>query len=563
MNSLMRVTLRFSLVVAAISIVSQQDCSAQRNRGRGDRESIMAGYLTVPNEKVPESFGGGFSLYVNAWPLLEHYPGRKFQTGLFGTWMFPVYDPPVARPLKEGVYTDIEGGLGWWRDTRFATATPKFIMGGVALNFIEWANGPGAGKRRDWDQPRGKYAVIQLSPNLLWPPDGVNLKQGTSNKWFGYGYLPLPLTAPKTLAGNASYPTGNQCWTLFLNTQNFKGPVAFFNPEFWTKHAANKAGIEGKLLDAAPANPNRALQMETQYIPSVQAEDMAGNRFARIAPTRFPNASSKNEENASQVVRQITSYRKSALWNEVESWFDGGKAASGVIDPDDQVVHSFTGRGGASWAIFIEGTGREDRIPIDWTSFAEPTKFGDHTFGYLWDMSSVNETDGNRELVVLPEYYRLSESGGRKRWVPISKDNVPVDTKLQSATFEPFQRPPTDPYVTPTSDDSVWKSPGPVAGPFDVTLGDGSQVTYCWYKFSDQPAMQKANFSDAERDELQRRVELMHRHWKSERDYLPPLQDGELAELDSAILVTPPKGFEIGYVPIVSRQGDPAMADQQ
>lgn len=27
-----------------------------------------------------------------------------------------------------------------------ATGTPKFIMGGVAPNFIEWANGPGAGK---------------------------------------------------------------------------------------------------------------------------------------------------------------------------------------------------------------------------------------------------------------------------------------------------------------------------------------------------------------------------------------------------------------------------------
>jgi hypothetical protein len=47
----------------------------------------MAGYLGVPHERVPETYGGGFSMYVAAWPLLEEYPGNRFQTGLFGTWM--------------------------------------------------------------------------------------------------------------------------------------------------------------------------------------------------------------------------------------------------------------------------------------------------------------------------------------------------------------------------------------------------------------------------------------------------------------------------------------------
>jgi hypothetical protein len=64
-------------------------------------------------------------------------------------------------------------------------------MGGVAPNFSEWANGPGAGKGRDWDKPRGKYGVAQLSPWVLWPPDGLNLKQGTCGELFGYGYLPF------------------------------------------------------------------------------------------------------------------------------------------------------------------------------------------------------------------------------------------------------------------------------------------------------------------------------------------------------------------------------------
>ena len=149
----------------------------------------MAGYLLVPNEKVPDTFNAGFSMYVAAWPLLKTYPGSRFQTGLFGTWMFAQHEGKGPT----NAYSDIEGGLGWWRDTRFATETPKFIMGGVAPAFVEWANGPGAGKGRDWAKPRGKYGVAQLSPWVLWPPDGLNLKQGTSGELFGYGYLPLPL----------------------------------------------------------------------------------------------------------------------------------------------------------------------------------------------------------------------------------------------------------------------------------------------------------------------------------------------------------------------------------
>ncbi|MFO7906145.1 MAG: hypothetical protein R6U98_26035 [Pirellulaceae bacterium] len=233
-------------------------------------EAQMAGYLLVPNERVPETYNAGFSMYVAAWPLLQQYPGSRFQTWLFGTWMHAQYDGP--KPL-ERMYSDIEGGLGWWRDTRFATETPKFIMGGVALNFSAWANGPGAGKGRDWDEPKGKYGVAQLSPWVLWPPDGLNLKQGTCGELFGYGYLPLPLTKPKSTTAGKNVPTGNHCWTLFLNTRNFKGPVAFFTPYFFSRPSVDDPRVAGMFLDSRPSNPNRALQMETQYVPAAQATD--------------------------------------------------------------------------------------------------------------------------------------------------------------------------------------------------------------------------------------------------------------------------------------------------
>ncbi|HMP59612.1 MAG TPA: hypothetical protein PKD86_09685, partial [Gemmatales bacterium] len=122
----------------------------------------------------------------------------------------------------------------------------------------------------------------------------MNIKQGTTGELVGYGYLPLPLAVPKETTAGADIPTGGQCWTLFLNTGNFKGPVTFFTPYFWSKAALTNPEMSGRFLDSRPAEPNKALQMETQYVPSYQATDAAGQTFARIAPTSFPRDADGN-----------------------------------------------------------------------------------------------------------------------------------------------------------------------------------------------------------------------------------------------------------------------------
>ncbi|MEZ5948344.1 MAG: hypothetical protein R3C12_03750 [Planctomycetaceae bacterium] len=110
----------------------------------------------------------------------------------------------------------------------------------------------------------------------------------------------------------------------------------------------------------------------------------------------------------------------------------------------------------------------------------------------------------------------------------------------------------------PSGEDSCWKNPGPKAGPFTAKLGDGSLVTYYWYRFADQPAMLNADLTIEERERIQRRVEKIHHEWTKDRDYLAPPEFGSLADIDPALLVTPPAGLEVGYVPIVTRQ-EPAV----
>jgi hypothetical protein len=254
-------------------------------------------------------------------------------------------------------------------------------------------------------------------------------------------------------------------------------------------------------------------------------------------------------------VHRVTAYNKKALWDAVETWFEGGAPASGTIDAQASVVHSFPGRGGATWRIYNRSTPREERARIAWDSFAKPVAIDSSTFGYRWDDQLVTKKDTkDGPLVTLPEYYHLVKDNKKTQWVVVQPKDVPAETGLAEVSFSRPHSNPSQPYVTPDDAESCWKKPGPVAGPFQAHPGDGSVVTYYWYRFADQPALLNADLTDKERQSLQARVEKLHRNWKKDRDYLAPPAIGKLADIDPALIVTPPPGLEAGYVPIATRQ---------
>lgn len=515
----------------------------------GYQRTEVHGYLQVEVEGAPEEFNGGFSVHMAAWPMLEQHPGPRFQSGLFSTWMFPRAVEPEP---DDWFYTDIEGGLGWWRDTRFPTETPKFIMGGVAHNFVAWANGPGAGKGRDWDEPAGKYGVAQLSPWILWPPDGLNLAQGTNGELLGYGYLPLPLTEAKDTTAGHDVPTGDRSWTLFLDAENFKGPVAFFTPYFFSHAQIARPDLVGRFLDSQPSDSARPISMETQHIPAAIAMDDDGTAWARIARSRFPI----DAQGESLGVHRMITFTEAALWDDVQAWFAGGDAPSGRIDAEAHGhVHRMNDVRGFGWGIQPPDDREARAVPLAVDAFVDPVALDAGTFGYRWSEAQRERAEDG--LVTLPENWRLDERDGRPVWTPVEASEVPAVAGPAFAaldrapTVDPYPAPP-DAYVTPT--DGSWAEPGPVAGPFTAELGDGSVVTYSWYRFADQPTLLNADLTDAEREALQRRVEMIHREWTKDRQYLPPAQRGTLASIDPALVVEPPEGLEVGYVPIVTRQ---------
>ena len=532
-------------------ILLAPNASAQQPGTPKIRKGNIGGYMITQLEKVDTTFDAGYSMYAAAWPLVKDYPGREFQSGLFGTWMHPQYDKPLPVPK---LYTDIEGGLGWWRDTEYPTATPKFIMGGVQRDFAGWANGPGAGRGRDWSKPGGKYGVAQLSPWILWPPDGLNLKQGTCGELFGSGYLPLPLTEPKATTAGANVSTGNQCWTLFLNTGNFKGPVAFFTPYFWTQATVEDPRVNGLFLDQRPSKANKPFQMETQHIYSFEATDSKGDTYARMAPTQYPVGKDGN----SDLLHRLMVYNKTALWNKVEAWFEGGPQANGIIELQGASMQQFKKGVRSNWKFYGDHIPKEKQALLNITTYMDANVTDSATLRVRWKGAySTNSATNKKSVVTLPEYYKLVKAGKDDvgQWMAVPAVEVPKETGLDRVDFSNADKRIPVAYVTPGEKESSWKTPGPAAGPFEARLGDGSIVIYYWYRFADQPALQNADMTKEEREEMQRRVELLHRHWKKDREYLPAPLIGKLADIDPALVLTPPKGLEIGYVPIATQQG--------
>jgi hypothetical protein len=533
--------------ILSIIIMMALSASAAAQISNAQRTGFT--WITTENVEDP-AYGSGYTLYSAAWPIFKDYPGaRDFQMGLAGCWL------TTQRTGNEPdqFYTTIEGGLGWWHDTRFGTRIPKFIMGGVSHNFYAWANGPGAGRsnmlgngQRDWSTPGGKYGVAQLSNRLLWAPDGLNMAQSLNGELLGYGYTPLPLTDPMPQTNGVDVATGNQCWTLFLNTTNFKGPATFFLPTFWTEPVLQDPSLEGLFLDSRPSNPNIGFGIEHAGSPALIAEDASGNPYAKIERLQFP---ASNEDN-SMILNQIAVYNQNALWNDMEAWFNGGASVTPSMMQSGAYAVSMSNNGG-SMAGEIAGAGLDQAIELD---YIDNVQLNTQIMGFEYDLEAVVEKDGS---FLLPEYFKL-EADNKWHWV--EEAAVPPATNLVNMAVPKTPRTEIS-YLTPLEPDCAWQdpngpwnNPGPAAGPFYADLGDGSTLTYYWYRFVDQPAIVHANLPADIREAMQDRIELIHANWSHKDEYMAPPTVGEVATLDPAAIVQPPVGMEVGYVPIVTRQ---------
>ena len=523
----------------------------------------------------PEDHNYGAFHYTNIHnTLLPESVGAYYQSGLFHTWYRPVdiYGLSDYSRDKYG-YHCMEGGAGYKPYLRFRSReTPqKFTTGAVAGGFGSFSNGPGQGvpsfKRTQgsrtlgWEKNLGRYGAAQLSNRLLYPLDGVGFEEGTNNKMLGYGYYTLPLTEPKDSFANTDAPVGNRCWTLFFNTTNFKGPVCFFTPYHWAKRSIDHENVRGMCFDDSLLKVNSTYQRETNVIPGKQWEAPNGDVYYRITPYTLP----VDDDNIGRFGSAPMTI-DSTMWDRVAAWFNGGEPAAPTFGKVGKAIHVRKSTGGRLAYTF------DKKVRVNASSFSKSVKDQDPSAAaFSWDPKLMKRLDG-KDLIQIPEYYVLRQ--GKKTADPIPASEVPRASKLRDVRFPedarddfkfdgfldaPITTPLNPAYKHQDEIVAVWKKPGPVAGPFVTQLSDGSQATYYWYKFNEQPAMLNSYMDDAERSLVQKRVEMIHSEWSITDNFVPDPKQ-ELAALDQGLIVTPPRGLEVGYVPICVHQ---QKADQQ
>ena len=507
----------------------------------------LKGYISMGLPPAPEGFGYGVSFYASVWSLIDK-PLAGFQIGLPSTWITPdnrdfkkPLCPPgtVARdnwpergPYYQDVFQTIEGGIGYWISTQFGSKQPKYRINGTPNGYNHEVSSPGWGFGSVKPLKSEEIGIAQLSNRLLLPPDGMTFEKEVKGEMIGNAWMALPLTeGRKTSLG----PTGEMCWTLFLNASNFSGPVAFWIPETWSYLSQSYPVINGRGLDSRPGRMASGA-MEINTVPYFESKDTTGNVYSRIPRLHFP----VNQDGLTILMRDVKLYSKLSLYHQIKEWSDEKPFPSGRFDEHLN----------ACWVPAIKShpfslSQGENNIPLSAENILEPIiteKDGSYAFALKW---LSLETAG-----VLPEYYKMKNQKMR----PVKAKNVPPDTELVRQQFVEydFKNPYHSPLVDRQSEDDLKIA----AGPFEVELIDGSIVTYFWYRFIDQPSLKHLSWNRAERDKLQNLVEKIHSEWKLGKEFMSAVQEGELVTLDTSLILTPPVGLEIGFVPIAAQQSN-------
>ncbi len=555
-----------TLLISGLTALLMQECSkispAESISGEVENGSRgLHGYVGYSTPPRPDNYGAGIGFYTAVWPLLE-YPVAGFQIGLPGNWIQPDNSDNKTMPLcPEGtiartweprgptfssVFQTIEGGLGYWRGNKFNYGSPKFSMNSVPNCYNSEIASPGwPFFYRNMALPDDELGIAQLSNRILVPPDGITFSGSLGdNTFLGYTHMVLPLTDPR----GEPQPTGDQSWTLFLNSSNFKGPVAFYIPEMWSKLSNEYEAIRGRGLDNRPGTMGGGGAMEINTVPSFKAVDSDSTLYVKIPQLNFP----MDEEGRSVLVQDVKYYSKEALYDCLKAWKEGGPPCSGAFGKAAEWVPPLNARD--------LRFNQEEKTIGDIENIFSANIFPSNAFGLQWQENAVTP-EGK-----FPQYFKRE---GDKH-IPINASEVPEELRAKEfpeASSEKefknwrygsevvegnFQYNKEDPYVSPTT--GAWANPGPSAGPFTAMLKDGSKVTYHWYRFIDQPSFQQFNWSEAEKQNLQSFIEKIHQEWTIEKEYMAPPSLGKLVAIDDALIVTTPQGKEVGYVPIVTRQ---------
>ncbi len=475
-------------------------------------------------------FGWGLSYYTALWGSFPSLPPHGLLTAT-GTWLIPdnwrypetlcpegttARDSLTERgPSYRDVFQTIEGGLGHWEQSRFPSTHPKFRLVGNTDCYTTDTSNPGWA----WsNQEEIVPGLIQLSNRIVVPPDGITFKPN-DGALLGAAWLALPLSEPYEREGLV---VGDKSWTLFLESANFRGPVAYWTPETWSRITADHPPSQFRGLDHRPIDTEYRVFAGHLDLPSLHTNEEGDNWF-RIPQLKFP----VDEQGRTIFHQDVTFYGPNAIYNQMKDAVSGAPLPLQLDDAALMHAPLQTHR----WELQSGGreiTGLENFVMLDdWDT--------DQKEGWAWGLQWSDPSG------IFPTHYREFND----EWEATDGTGSPSQLDSTEARFPSAAR---KSGYAPSLED------GPEPQVREVQLNDGSVLRYTWYRFVDQPALAALGLTTKQKTDLQAIVERIHTQWGQQTEFIKPPSQGDLVELQQEVLVEPPTGAEVGWVPVVISQ---------
>ena len=542
----------------------------------------------------------GTSWYTFIFDLLDpKEPRPRFQTGTGGTWLKPAWTKPYIPGVSgcycdpkrnlfgvsgcsatdkttctqgccldgcRGLYQTLEGGTGYWLG-QLPTSTVKWRINAVNGCYKIELSGVLSYFGSKKEIPCTDLGVIIVSNSYLLPLDGIAFD---GEGMLGQAWIDTPLGVFDEEQIFTQSSRKNRHWSLILDTKNFKGPIAYILPEFWAE-TEKWVNFDGKVYpeeDFSKTGINTGGgAFEWHTIPVLGEKEKDGDIYIRIPKMRM----GKNKDDKTVLMTGFKSWEKPEdLYTLVDNLMSGTVAhdefdESEVMKNTKGSIHkcpgkreTYTGLGYnrnngkifLGGTIFTEQTGNDNyascQAIVTWDETKADCSFSDHCkFTEVYKVKDEEiEVTNNILSLKSAQMEHVTDDG-----------KIPTSLKTQNfpkATNWVWDR---------TSEQNLCGSSPSDKALYCKQSAALDWIGYRWYRFNQQPGLQRLNLKNAQKNILQQRIERLHKALNKNphmNDWLKPPVEGlpELVNVDPAHLIDkPPKGMEVGYVPIVVYQG--------
>ena len=573
----------------------------------------MGGAEVVTAESAgPNLFG--VSQYLRIYRLLEKVPAIG-QFGQWGQWIGN--DAHHAGPfnsIEGGLFVADKMGRSYY--PKYMASAATHLYSGTS----DTGGGWGFYERRVSCDVLGRVTLsnkMLVPPHLISFDEDQEAFEDDGGISVGTSWAALPIIGNEFGAVSPGDSPGLLTWTFVIDSANYSGPLIAYTPQHWSLRMARWNALEmlndvfswavgDSIADPSGqalvdflndeitetemltkiqnqtwykdwwADPNKThgVSPAERYVPigiemppvPLFAMEEEGKTFIKSYPPQVPNAFDQEP-----IAQNIQTFDAKLISAFTETFKSTAKDSSWKKTFQDLGIPMHVERNERTGPLveffglkvmgedYYDGSTINFNIPllaatqngetsivIDWTSIPKADR----------QIASYYEVVGDNIIGVteaeVPETLRLLDYG-----------NLENPTNLQNH-FDNIDLPADDTFNT-----DCWVCEDPAGCDKEIlqtTLDDGSVISYRWYRFIDQPVFSNMKreypefYTESYLADLQTTMENMHRNWDGSENLLERPADQarfHLAEIDHGLILDPPAGKEVGWVPIVTQVEHP------